>query len=528
MLHLKRMIMSYCRIFNGRCNKLKLIAILILFTILVSASLFHIFLNDESSGSVPQVARIKYRHRFQQVSTRNPDWGEHVASRAFSDRRTVVRKHAPLGNRLLHRDVNESLSVARIREYCNVPLMNATGEEGEAPPGYRLVNVQVMIRHGTRSPMYSFTNHHNPQLSCKFDNAAKSNNLIRSFIGAMKTNERRQNPNSPFFRWLLYPQRKLCGPSELMPSGSMQHVLNGFHFHEKYVRKWRLFGESFRGEQVHVVSTLYSRTYQSSIAFLYSFLPRFYLNELNIEQTSNLFCDERFVHSSCSCPALHRLKETVNVESLQFNRNNTRLFRLQKYIGNVFGLKPQQLPTMWAMMDVFMGYACNKVKPLPCNSNRKCIQPWVIAELWDLLDGYGVKLNNLKSYQRYSQVTMHPFLAKVLEQMNLSIKNRTKVKFSLFSGHDTTITPLAVTLGIHDGKWPHLASRIVFELYSQVGQKDRHYVKVLYNGRNITPDASFCQGHVINGMCKLKYFTRFVREEILQGKTYAHICHTNM
>ena len=336
------------------------------------------------------------------------------------------------------------------------------------------------------------------------------------------------NPKNPFFNWLLYPQRKVCGVSELMPAGTVQHLLNGFHLHDKYVRKSGLFSDSFHGEQVHVMTTLYSRTYQSAIALLYGLLPRFDLSELSIQHSSHMFCDDRFMHSSCVCPALQKLKELVNVEALQFNKNNTRLLALQKYIGEVFGLKTNQLPVMWSMADIFMGYACNKVKALPCNSKGKCIKPWVMAELWDLVDEYGNKLNHLKSFQHLTQVTMYPFLVKVLEQMNLNIKNRTKVKFSLFSGHDTTLTPLAVALGIGNGKWPSLASRIVFELYSEKDQKDRHYIKVLYNGKNATPDLNFCQGHVVSGLCKLKHFSRFVKEEILQGQTYAHVCHVKM
>jgi hypothetical protein len=47
----------------------------------------------------------------------------------------------------------------------------------------------------------------------------------------------------------------------------------------------------------------------------------------------------------------------------------------------------------------------------------------------------------------------------------------TQPKFSLISGHDTTIFPILAALGVFDGLWPPYAARIVFELYSTVRLK---------------------------------------------------------
>jgi hypothetical protein len=51
---------------------------------------------------------------------------------------------------------------------------------------------------------------------------------------------------------------------------------------------------------------------------------------------------------------------------------------------------------------------------------------------------------------------------------NLFTAPAPRPKFSLISGHDTTLFPILTALGVFDGLWPHYAGRIVFELYSTV------------------------------------------------------------
>ena len=51
----------------------------------------------------------------------------------------------------------------------------------------------------------------------------------------------------------------------------------------------------------------------------------------------------------------------------------------------------------------------------------------------------------------------------------------------LYSGHDTTVTPLLIALDIFDNKWPQYAADLRFELYDNT--KGEHYVKILYCGK---------------------------------------------
>jgi hypothetical protein len=106
--------------------------------------------------------------------------------------------------------------------------------------------------------------------------------------------------------------------------------------------------------------------------------------------------------------------------------------------------------------------------------------------------------------------------------------------FILYSGHDSTIEPLATAIGVSNGSWPKYASRLVFELYGQVANTSSEadaYIRVLYNGKDVTHHLIFCKGHMTsmnNRVCPLKLFAEYVEDEKFNGspgKTgYAEAC----
>ena len=68
-------------------------------------------------------------------------------------------------------------------------------------------------------------------------------------------------------------------------------------------------------------------------------------------------------------------------------------------------------------------------------------------------------------------------------------------KLSIFSGHDTVIAPVLAALNVYKDElcvWPPYASRIVFELWERQGTDRRLYVRVIYNGKDVTPNIPAC------------------------------------
>ena len=84
-----------------------------------------------------------------------------------------------------------------------------------------------------------------------------------------------------------------------------------------------------------------------------------------------------------------------------------------------------------------------------------------------------------------SRLGMHPFLTELLNNFKDDSESSER-RLRLYAGHDTVVAPLLSALGIFDGKWPPLASRIVFEL------REGGALRILFNGRDVTEAA--CPG----------------------------------
>mmetsp|Transcript_43882 Transcript_43882/g.109459 ORF Transcript_43882/g.109459 Transcript_43882/m.109459 type:complete len:175 (-) Transcript_43882:67-591(-) len=78
-----------------------------------------------------------------------------------------------------------------------------------------------------------------------------------------------------------------------------------------------------------------------------------------------------------------------------------------------------------------------------------------------------------------------------------------KLKLLLFSGHDTTIAGMLDVMGVFDYTQPPFASSVFFELWERGKQ---HYVKVIYNGKELDP----C-GDGNTGGCRLFKFAHKIK-----------------
>lgn len=59
-----------------------------------------------------------------------------------------------------------------------------------------------------------------------------------------------------------------------------------------------------------------------------------------------------------------------------------------------------------------------------------------------------------------------PFYQDLLDLLDDAASGETTLKFALFSGHDTTVGPLLAALRADDSVWPHYASNVAFELWT--------------------------------------------------------------
>ena len=131
--------------------------------------------------------------------------------------------------------------------------------------------------------------------------------------------------------------------------------------------------------------------------------------------------------------------------------------------------------------DVAYSRHCEKTGCL--SDEQGCVTGRRADALFRLADKfYYGRYNGGDGGRAASRLGMHPFLSELLRNFRDDLQEKER-RLRLYAGHDTVVAPLLAVLGIFDGKWPPLASRIVFEL------REGGALRILFNGRDVSGEA---------------------------------------
>ncbi|XP_014670305.1 PREDICTED: 2-phosphoxylose phosphatase 1-like [Priapulus caudatus] len=435
--------------------------------------------------------------------------GEGATSRVVLRSVATAASHArPLRNR----------TVASIAEYCNPVEVSVTGDERLTSDVYRLVNVHIVIRHGDRGALPLADPE--PRIVC--DVHVKSP-LLEEFRAHVRSLAKRRHPADSFSQFPYIPVGRYCQPGKLTTIGVLQHLKNGAFLRERYGGALALHDWD-DAERVTLKSTVIARTYQSLVAFLYPLLPGFDASRLSIVPVkNNAFCAEGAVRR-CDCRAMLTMRQRyIDENSQRLARNGTMQGALRTMARAMNVSLDRARPH--ALLDQSMRYLCHGAA-MPCNARGRCIESAHVDALLHHHRWNGRRLARSDSYQRYSAFKVYPLLLEMTHRLSDVAAGRSRNALTLYSGHDVTLGPLLTALDAYDGAIPPYASRLVVELYAAAG--GRHYVRLLYNGGDVTRRVRFCRGRVnADGVCELKHFLRFVTVEMLEdfgGMSYDEAC----
>ncbi|XP_041851295.1 2-phosphoxylose phosphatase 1 isoform X2 [Melanotaenia boesemani] len=440
--------------------------------------------------------------------------------------------------------------------YCNMPNQTEQAWEGHSPADYRLLSVQVMIRHGDRYQLYSIPKTRRPAIACSLSTSRQpSHPLLKSFISHME-HASRGHWESPLGSVPRLPNHSSCETGELTQTGVVQHLRNGQILHHAYKRH-NLLPSDWSPRQVWVETTSKSRTLQSGLAFLYGFLPDFEWTKLTVRhQWSTLFCG-----SACDCPARNRYLEDEQKRQYRLRVADTNLDRTYADMARTLGLLTRQLRAA-NPVDSLLCHLCHGL-PFPCASAGDggaggCLtmaQLGVIRQqqLDDEVDRRRVGL-----YRKYAITAMYPYLNRTVAKMERIAKSSEAGShpraggeeiFTLSSAHDVTMAPLLSALGLEDASFPRFAARLVFELWKSPPVMERQvktraekaeqsnlkdgevFIRVLYNGEDVTFHTTFCRyhnRHFSRPLCPLKNFLTFVRRDmfsVVNATSYKESCY---
>ena len=385
----------------------------------------------------------------------------------------------------------------------------------------------MFIRHGDRSSGHFIPGHLPADLNCNFSTwYTGSDDKIRHFASRMDS----MMPPSGFEQKILYPKRERCASNTLTARGAQQHIQLGGHLQKAYMDQHSLIDkQNPYGQQLLIKATHYSRTFESAMALLYGFFPHLDVSKLNVDVAKNtVFCFPKLPYvTSCLCK---RLKDTD--DAINRKKDQTRIeasTKLQDTISNILGKPIPDNTAITAIGDALTPGFCHS-KPLPCrtkHSNQSpniqnestCVSLDLVGKIWKEINAQ-LKTHDDNDYLLSAKLKLYPVLLEVATRIQSLQQLKFAPRFVLYSGHDVTITPLLLVMGLHNGKWPPYASRFVIETIESE-QTNTFYLRFIYNGVDKTSDVIFCKSTQLkDGLCPLEAFLTFIFKDCLQNHGY--------
>jgi len=172
------------------------------------------------------------------------------------------------------------------------------------------------------------------------------------------------------------------------------------------------------------------------------------------------------------CPRLNRAVRDAKLSNEFTTHDQKERQPLRERLASLLGLKGKERKSfkLGHTMDCIVTHLCH-AQPLPAP-----IAPLLPEIQQSLLNHYNIVASKIKRY------ASGPLLEELLSSLQgLQQDPKPKLKFSLYSGHDTgPILPLLHAFGVPPTEWPAYASTISLELYQ--GEVGVYAVRVLYNG----------------------------------------------
>lgn len=445
---------------------------------------------------------------------------------------------------MVHTEPPELDPISDAYQYCNLPNYTEHTHEGHSPADYKLLFVQVMIRHGDRYPLYTIPQTKRPAIDCTLSpHRNPSHPLLASFISHMAQGGR-GHWDAPLGSLSRVPNHSTCELGELTQTGVVQHLKNGELLRQVYLKHHKLLPSDWSSQHLWVETTAKSRTLQSGLALLYGFLPNFDWSKVMVrQQRSTMFCG-----SWCECPARNLFLDEEQRRQYRLRTSNAELERTYVDMAKALGVATR---TMRAAnpIDALLCHLCHGL-PFPCASphlspasvNKACLTLKHFSVIRQQQRDDEQERKEVGIYRRFAVLAAHPFLNRTAVRMERAARSNTEPVFALASAHDITMAPLLSALGLEGAGFPRFAARLVFELWKSPDSKGKGtrggvgnaYVRVLYNGEDLTFETAFCRDHDRHSsqpLCPLGNFLSFVRRymfSIVNATSYHQACHQNL
>eukprot|EP01113_Clastostelium_recurvatum_P025334 TRINITY_DN3047_c0_g1_i1.p1 TRINITY_DN3047_c0_g1~~TRINITY_DN3047_c0_g1_i1.p1 ORF type:complete len:420 (-),score=107.39 TRINITY_DN3047_c0_g1_i1:166-1425(-) len=388
--------------------------------------------------------------------------------------------------------------------YCQ-SNMNLNQTATSPPTGFTLQQVQVMIRHGDRTPISLIPSPlANPgPWNCGLNDLSTPSTQITT-----------DPVNDPLlYRRLYLPNREVlpgsCMIGQLTSIGYQQHTTLGAAYRNLYVSHYDLIPDVLNMSNIWVRSVDEPRIQQSAQTFLSNLYPATSRKQDIVMPIYTM--DEDMDNMSPNTVLCPRISALTNA---RFNTTGWKVHEQDMQpvlakISQALNLN-STITNPYYPFDIFNSRVCHGMG-LPAGIDMQTlsmVSDFATFEMW-----YLYNTTELIS------LSIGDFMRELLARIETFNSGATPEKFVLYAGHDTTIAPLMMALGLVGPEdsanwlWPPYASHMALELWSDAS--NNQYVRIHYN--SVVQVVPGCQE-----MCPLAQFVAIASNVI--PNNFAQVC----
>lgn len=381
----------------------------------------------------------------------------------------------------------------------------SSGTSTDANPSspYELKLVQVLFRHGARTPLKSIPDVMEAQWLPKLlEPPAHThiNYVVTDLHGGPK-------PPAPVED--SYRKNTLTGgtfPGQLTTLGMQQLYELGKRLRGKYIEESHFLSSTFSPAEVYVRSTNIVRTIESAKCLVAGLFQQKQIEIVPIVTTE---AESEILYPNYQgCKMLkiiggHRWAESSTLPDIVADLQS---------IQSALGVAAHQHLDFILIRDDMVA---RETHGLPCPPVLDTWRDTVERRAVDTIC-YVFEPSKRESLQLCVGPLLHILLANIEEKLQ-GTSSEPNRKLFLYSAHDTTLIPCLMALGIFDMRWPPYAADITLELH-QHRKTNEAYVKVSYVGQDQRIPG--CSGVY----CPLEEFKQALSAYSLSSELYQSLC----
>uniref|UniRef100_A0A8C5GH54 Acid phosphatase 6, lysophosphatidic n=1 Tax=Gouania willdenowi TaxID=441366 RepID=A0A8C5GH54_GOUWI len=366
---------------------------------------------------------------------------------------------------------------------------------------YQLKLVQVVFRHGARTPLKSIPDVMEAQwvpALLEPPSHTHINYVVEDLYGGPR-------PPAPIED--SYRQNILTGgtyPGQLTTVGMQQLYELGQRLRRKYIVDGAFLSSTFCPAEVYVRSTNIVRTIESAKCLVAGL---FHHNSQVVPIATTEATSEILYPNYYGCKLLKALGSHRWAESSTLPDIAADLQSIQRALGIA---AHQRVDFILIRDDMVARQTHGLPFPPELESWRNKVEQRAVDMMCHVYQP--TESENL-------QLCVGPLLHMLIENIEQNVKGTSSEprKLFLYSAHDTTLIPILMAMGIFDMRWPPYAADITLELHQHQQTKEA-FVKVSYIGQD--QQIPGCSGVY----CPLQEFKQALSAYTLSSEHYQSLC----